>query len=321
MKLSVIIVSWNVKDILSDCLDSVLRSSVAFPYEIIVVDNASTDGTADYIKKKFPAVRIIENKENHGFARANNQGALPAGGEYLFFLNPDTVLFGDTLNNLVDFMDCNPDIALCGPRILNDDKTLQWSVRNFPSWRGAFYRYTILKYLGLFKSHFETWHHRKFDYSKQTDIQQLIGAALIVRKDAFAKVGGFDERFFMYYEEVDLCRRLKDNGFRIVYYPVARLIHLGGKSAEQIPARTRFMMLRSLLLYFRKNSSALSYMPLSMLFKMGVLSRQLYELTVFFVGFQMCRLSANSKRAAKCSIRYKSASDFLLKFYLKFLFC
>ena len=321
MKLSIIIVSWNVKDILSDCLDSVLRSSVAFPYEIIVVDNAGTDGTADHIKKKFPAVRLIENSKNQGFARANNQGASLADGQYLLFLNPDTILLDDTLNKLVDFMDCNPDIAMCGPRILNSDGTLQKSVRNFPSWRGAFYRYTILKYLGLFKSHFEKWHNRGFDYGKQEDVAQLIGAAMLIRRDVFEQTGCFDQRYFMYYEEVDLCRRLTDNGFRIVYYPRVEIVHLGGKSTGQVPAATRFMNLRSLLLYFRKYSSILSYAPLSILFKIGVLSRQLYELFVFFAGFQICRLTANSKRAAKCSIRYKSALDFLLKFYLKFLFC
>jgi GT2 family glycosyltransferase len=314
-----IIVSWNVKDILCECLDSIVRSSVAFLYEIIVVDNASSDGTAELVKKKFPTVRMIENRDNDGYARANNQGALSAHGQYLFFLNPDTILFEDTLTMMVGFMESNPDIALCGPRILNDDRTLQESVRNFPSWRGAFYRYTIFKYLGLFKSHFETWHNRGFDYDKQTDIEQLIGAAMLIKKETFEQVGRFDQRFFMYYEEVDLCRRLKDGGFRVVYYPVAQLVHLGGKSAKQIPAKTRFMMFQSLLLYFHKNMSGSSYMPLAILFKIGVLSRQLYELIVFFVAFVICRLSANSKRAAKCSVRYKSASDFLLKYYLKFL--
>jgi hypothetical protein len=321
MKLSIIIVSWNVKDILSDCLDSILRSASAFQYEIIVVDNAGTDGTADHIKKNFPAIRVIENSENRGFAAACNQGTSLAAGQYLFFLNPDTVLLDDTLNKLVDFMESNPDIALCGPRILNRDKTLQASVRNFPSWRGAFYRYTILKYLGLFKSHFEKWHNRGFDYDKQADIEQLIGAAMIIRKETFERVGRFDERYFMYYEEVDFCKRLKDRGLRVVYYPDSRLIHLGGKSAKQIPAKTRFMMFQSLLLYLRKHETKYSYALLSILFKIGLLSRQLYELIVFFIAFQMCRLSANTKRATKCSVRYKSASEFLLKYYLKFLFC
>jgi GT2 family glycosyltransferase len=320
MKLSIIIVSWNVKDIVCGCLDSIISHPAVFPYEIIVVDNASQDGTPECIRKKYPQIRRIENTENYGFARANNQGADMADGQYLFFLNPDTILFQDTLNKLIDFMDNNPDIAMSGPRILNDDNTLQESVRNFPSWRGAFYRFTILKYLGLFKSHFEKWHSRGFDYDKQAGIEQLIGAAMIIRKETFEQVGRFDERYFMYYEEVDLCKRLKDSGLRVIYYPGSQLIHLGGKSAKQIPAKTRFMMLRSLLLYFHKNSSTFSYMLLSILFKIGVLSRQIYELVIFFVGFQIYRLTANTQRAAKCFLRYKSASDFMLKYYLKFLF-
>jgi GT2 family glycosyltransferase len=321
MKLSIVIVSWNVKDILCDCLDSIVRSSTAFAYEIIIVDNASTDGTADHVRKKYPSICIIENSENQGFARASNQGALQAQGQYLFFLNPDTILFDDTLSRLVEFMESNPDIALCGPRIQNDDGTLQESVRNFPSWRGAFYRYTILKYLGLFKSHFQRWHNRGFDYNKQTDIDQLIGAAILIRKGIFEQIGGFDERYFVYYEEVDLCHRLKTGGYRMTYYPGVRMIHLGGKSTEQIPAKTRFMRLQSLLIYFRKNTQIGFYMPLSLIFKVGVLSRQIYEILVFFAGFQLYRFSANSKRADKCYLRYKSASDFLYRFYLRFLFC
>jgi GT2 family glycosyltransferase len=321
MKLSIIIVSWNVKDILSDCLDSIFRSAAAFQYEIIVVDNAGTDGTADHIKKNFPAIRVIENSENRGFAAACNQGTSLAAGQYLFFLNPDTVLLDDTLNKLVDFMESNPDIALCGPRILNQDNTLQASVRNFPSWRGAFYRYTIFKYLGLFKSHFEKWHNRGFDYDKQADIEQLIGAAILIRKDVYEQIGGFDERYFVYYEEVDLCRHLKDIGLRAVYYPGAQLIHLGDRSAGQIPPKIRFMRLRSLLLYFRKNTPLFFYIPLSLIFKVGVLSRQLYEIVIYFVCFQVCRLFANTKRADKCYLKYKAAWDFLRRFYLKFLFC
>lgn len=143
---------------------------------------------------------------------------------------------------------------------------------------------------------------------------------MLIRKDVFEKAGRFDERYFMYYEEVDLCRRLKTSGYRVVYYPESKLIHLGGKSAKQIPAKTRFMMLQSLLLYFRKNSSPFSYFVLSILFKIGILSRQLYELIVFFAAFLMYRMIAKTQQAIKCSIRYKAALDFLLKYYIPFLF-
>lgn len=321
MKLSIIIVAWNVRDVLSDCLNSITQSLAAFPYEIIVVDNASTDGTADHIKNKFPAVRLVENKANQGFAAANNQGAAIANGQYLLILNPDTILFDHTLSKMVDFMDSNPAIAMCGPHILNEDKSLQKSVRNFPSWRGAFYRYTVLKYMGLFKSHFTRWHNRQFDYDKQADVEQIIGAAMLIRKEIFEKIGRFDERFFMYYEEVDLCKRLKDCGFRVVYCPDIQLIHLGGKSAKQIPAKTRYMSLQSLLRYFKRHSSYFAYCVLSMLLKLGVLSRQLYEMIVFFVGFLFCRLFENRKKAADFELKYRAAAEFLSKYYLKFLFC
>jgi GT2 family glycosyltransferase len=286
-----------------------------------VVDNASADGTVELIKSSYPFVKLIKNTDNKGFASANNQGAAVSTGEYLLFLNPDTIVLPDSLNKLVEFLDDNPDVSMCGPRMLNEDKTLRASVRNFPSFRGVLYRYTILKYLGLFKSNFEKWHHRNFDYEKQSDIEQLVGAAMLIRKKVFEQIGGFDERFFMYYEEVDLCYRLKSKGHRIVYYPKSEIIHLGGKSTDQIPAKTRFIMLRSLLLYFRKHYSRISFAMLSLLFKLGVLSRQIYELLVYYIGYRVCRITNNNARAQKNYLRYKSAKDFLNSFYIKFLLC
>ncbi len=321
MKLSIIIVSWNVKAILSNCIESIIHSPPSFPYEIIVIDNASTDETVEFIESHYPFVKTAKNTENKGFASANNQGATISRGEYLFFLNPDTIILPDALDKLVCYLDYHSDVAMCGPLILNKDETLQTSVRNLPSFRGALYRYTILKYLGLFKSHFETWHNRNFDYTNEADVKQIIGAALLIRRSAFEKIGGFDERFFMYYEEVDLCRRLATDNARIVYFPQAKIIHLKGGSAKQIPARIRFMMLRSLLLYFQKHSASFAFIPFSIVFKCGVLSRQLYELVVFFCGYWFCRLTHNSTRANKNKIRYKTALNFIVNFYFKFLFC
>jgi hypothetical protein len=319
MKVSIVIVSWNVKSYLIDCIESILRYPAACTVEIIVVDNASTDGTAEAVREKFPSVCVIANAENTGFARANNQGAAAATGEYLFILNPDTLLPADTLDTLVAFMDRAPDIAMCGPRVLNDDRTIQRSVRGFPTWSAAFGRYTILKYLGLFKASLERWRCRRFDYNTQADVEQLIGAALLIRRTVFERLGGFDERFFMYYEEVDLCRRLKEQGLRVVYTPCAELIHLGGKSAKQIPAKKRFMTLESLLQYLEKHTSPGKSKMLSILFKAGVLFLQLYELTVFGVAHAFCRMTGSAARADKCAVRYKSAMEFLATYYLEFL--
>jgi len=321
MKLSIIIVSWNVKNELLNCIRSIENNRPKCRYEIIVVDNASNDGTAEFIESSYPFIKLIKNTDNKGFASANNQGAANCLGEYLLFLNPDTIVLPGSLNRLVEFLDGNPDVCMCGPRILNEDKTLRASIRNFPSFRGVLYRYTILKYLGLFKSNFEKWHNRDFDYEKQADIEQLVGAVMLIRKSVFEHIGCFDERFFMYYEEVDLCYRLKSKGHRTVYYPDSEIIHLGGKSTDQIPAKTRFIMLRSLLLYFRKHSPHISFVMLSLLFKVGVLSRQTYELLVYYIGYQVCRITNNSSRAQKNYLRYKSARDFLNSFYIEFLLC
>lgn len=319
MDVSIVIVSWNVKSYLIDCIASILRHPAACTSEIIVVDNASTDGTAAAVNEQFPSVRVMANAGNTGFARANNQGAAAAAGEYLFILNPDTLLLPDTLTALVAFMNRNPDIAMCGPRVLNDDRTIQRSVRGFPTWSAAFGRYTFLKYLGLFKGSLERWRCRRFDYAAQADVEQLIGAALLIRRTVFERLGGFDERFFMYYEEVDLCRRLNEQGLRVVYTPCAEMIHLGGKSAKQVPAKKRFMTLESLLLYLRKHTAPGRAKTLSILFKLGVLLLQVYELTVFWIAHAFCRMTGNAARASKCAVRYKAAGEFLATYYLKFL--
>lgn len=321
MKVSIIIVSWNTKKILADCLDSINKSSFSQPYEIIVVDNASSDETSDYIKNKYPSVRLISNTANKGFAFANNQGAEIAKGKYLFFLNPDTILFEDTLNNLIEFMDKNPDIAMCGPKILNDDLTIQKSVRNFPSWKAAFYRYTFLKYFGIFKSKFNHWHNRSFNYEIQSDVEQIIGAAILTKKNIFYNINCFDERFFMYYEEVDLCHRLVMSGNKIVYFPNSKLIHLGGKSAKQIPATTRFMTLKSLLIYLQKNTQFINYKILSLLFKFGVLIRQLSEFILNLILYYSLKLIFKKTTINKFKDKYRSSYDFLINYFLKFLLC
>lgn len=319
MKVSVVIVSWNVKTFLVDCIESIIKYPSLFDDEIIVVDNASTDGTVEAVIERFPEVRLIANTDNTGFAQANNQGAAVARGEYLFIVNPDTLLLPNTLNELVKFMDCNPDIAICGPHVLNEDRTTQRSVRGLPTWGMAFSRHTPLGTLGLFRKSLRTWRCRDFNYHQQADVEQLIGAALLVRRNIFERVCGFDERFFMYYEEVDLCKRIKEEGGRIVYNPSAELIHLGGQSSKQIQARKRFMMLNSLVLYLQKHTPGFQSRVLSGLFKAGVLLQYLFEWIGYYAGYRFSIMLNKNKRTSKCAVRYKAAHEFLSVYYLKFL--
>lgn len=181
MKLSVIIVSWNVKDDLLVCLRSLYENCPQTDFETIVVDNASTDGTIDAIKRQFPQVWLIVNKENRGFSAANNQGIKTTRGEYIILLNPDTIVHPQSLDDLVKILDQNPNVGACGPKLLNEDGTVQPSTRYFPTFRAALYANTIFKSLRVFRKDYQKWLMKEFNYSRQIDVEQISGVALMVR--------------------------------------------------------------------------------------------------------------------------------------------
>lgn len=319
LKVSIIIVSWNVREELSACIDSIIQHAEKTSYEIIVVDNASIDGTVTHLHNSYPGVKVIANELNVGFGRANNQGAVEASGEYYFILNPDTIVLPGTIDNLVDYMDSHAEVALCGPRVLNENGSVQSSVKNFPNWKGAFCRYTPLKYLGVFKSDLNNWRYRDFNYEKESDVEQLIGAALLIRKSVFQQLNGFDEQFFMYYEEVDLCCRITLMGLKNVFYPGAELIHLGGKSSNQVFAKKKSMMMQSLVLYLKKQTNSRLIVILLPLFKLGVLSLQVLEWIYYLVGYVFFTLLFYQKGVDKWKKKFKKTHAFLTKYSLDFL--
>ena len=279
--LSIIIVSWNVCDYLADCIESIVKNCRLLQYEIIVIDNASDDGTVDLIKNKYPGLVLIINDTNKGFAYANNQGIRQARGRYLLFLNPDTIIIKpDAVEKMLAFLEQNRDVGAVGPRLLNEDLTVQHSVRTFPTFRGALYRHTILRYFGLFKEHHEKWRMKDFKPARPTDVDQLMGAAILAEKDLALKVGGFDERFFMYYEEIDFCCRIKKAGYRIVFFPDVSIIHLGGKSTGQIPLRKKFMAIKSLLMFFGKHRNKSAVIGFAVFFLPLFIMREILELPV-----------------------------------------
>ena len=317
-KLSIIIVSWNVCTDVIQCVESIFKNPPSSFYEIILVDNASSDDTISCVRELFPEVIVIENMQNLGFATANNIGIQNAKGEYLFFLNPDTLALPGSFDKLITFMEVHPDVGLCGPQILNSDMTIQRSVRKFPTFKAIFYRFTILKYLGLFRKYFYQWTMRDFDHKKEIVAEQLIGAALITRTSLVRQLSGFDESFFMYYEEVDLCLRIKNAGFQIMFYPDPAIVHLGGRSAKQIPAKVKFMMLKSLVIFMNKHHGSLKGWLLIFLFKIGVFTRQFFEMMIYFIAsvFSLGR----PRLLKKNFLRSKSCFLFLIKHYIPFLF-
>jgi N-acetylglucosaminyl-diphospho-decaprenol L-rhamnosyltransferase len=271
--LSIITVSWNVRDLLRACQKSLTidnrPSTIADPssivyrlssVEIIVVDNASADGSAAMVAAEFPAVRLIANAENVGFTRGNNQGLAVARGRYVFFLNPDTEVVGDALVTMVTYLDAHPGIGALGPLLRYGDGSLQSSRRRFPTFATALFESTPL-----------AWHWpgnpwaRRYRMEDQgsgnreqgtgvggQDVDWVVGAALVVRREVLAQVGGFDEGYFMYSEELDLCRRIKEAGWQIVYLPTAQIIHHEGKSSEQVVAARHIRFQTSKVRYFRK---------------------------------------------------------------------
>lgn len=256
--ISVIVVTWNAKDYTLECLESLQRQSNGLTVEVIVVDNASGDGTPQAIAEKFPRVRLICNSENRGFARANNQGMEVSRGRYLYLINSDVVVPDDCLSLLLSYMEAHPDIGLLGPKMLTPAGEVGYSVMRFPTaWN------TLCCALGfdsLFKrsNSLGGFMMKGFPYDHTEDVEVLTGWFWVVRRSALEKVGGLDEQFFMYGEDIEWSHRFHNGGWRVVYYADAEALHYGGASSKNAPARFYVEMRRANLQYHRKYHGPLS---------------------------------------------------------------
>lgn len=237
MTLSIIIVSYNTKELLKKCL----RSLEKVKAEIIVVDNNSEDGSSDLIKKDFPEVKVISNKENFGFAKANNQALRQAQGEFILLLNSDTVVKPKALEELVEFAKQHPEAGVIGARLLNPDGSVQPSVFHLPTIKGAVLEYW-LKQKGTFEKYFPVDNDPR-------EVEAVVGAAMLIPKTVIEKVGLLDERYFMYFEDLDYCRRVKHTGFKVYYLPQAEIIHQHGASGKTIGNQTNRWLIESSKIY------------------------------------------------------------------------
>lgn len=307
MKLSIVIVSWNVREDLAKCLKSIEETLLPGETEVIVIDNSSSDGTAASVRKSFPDVNLIANKQNRGFAAANNQGIKISQGQYILLLNPDTIVQENSLATLVKFMDENKDVGICGPKLLNKDGTIQPSARSFPTFRGALYRHTAFRFVRLFRGEYKKWLMKDFNHTTLKDVDQVMGAALMVRRSAMEEAGAMDESFFMYYEEVDLCYRIKQTGQRVVFVPESVITHSGGKSAEQIPVEKRIMMLASLLKFFRKNRGKFPTMLFGCIFKPAVVLRDIINIISGTFMYVVSAVTFDGKRRKKSATQTKNS--------------
>lgn len=249
IELSIITVTYNNENTIDDYLESVLKTKEK-AYELIIIDNASPDGTVSKIPKH-PQIKLLVNKENLGFSKACNIGAKNARGEYLFFLNPDTKIFKNSIQNLLQYIKENPSVGLVAPKLINRSGHAQPSVKKLPTVLGVFKEY----YLNISNS-FDEYVP---DGSEPVEVECVYGAAFIIRKDIFDKLGGFDEKFFLYYEDLDLCRRLKNLNLKIIYYPKAKIEHEVGTSSKKLSVQTLPFGLRTLAHFFPNKNTGSNY--------------------------------------------------------------
>jgi len=251
--LSVIIVSWNTRQLLDDCLASIYKETKKISFEIFVVDNNSSDDSVKMIKEKYPKVKLIENKDNRGFAVANNQAIREAFGKYILILNPDTIILKNSLDKAVEIME-KSEAAILGAKTRNKDLSQQKTVRSDPTLATQLIFPTKMKKLFPRWRALKEYYQDDFDYEKPAFVQQIQGSFMLIKKEVLNKIGLFDEKFFIWFEEVDICSRARQAGYKILYSPDIKIIHYGGESFSQVPTmKKQRLYSNSLLYYFWKN--------------------------------------------------------------------
>lgn len=275
MKLSVIIVNYNVKYFIEVCLHSVFRAAVGMDAEVIVVDNNSKDGSCAMIRAKYPQVQLIENKENLGFSRANNQGVALAKGEYILFLNPDTVMPEDFLRRMIAYMDIHPEAGSIGPRLI--DGRGQYAPdgkKSFPSLSVAIFKTTGINKIFKNSPYFNKYYAVHVKENETAEVDILSGCCMMVRHSIIKAQGGaFDEAYFMYCEDFDLCYRIQKAGYKNIYYPEVSLIHYKGESTRKATISHVRIFNDALSVFVKKHYSKTNARLFIMLINVGIVLR------------------------------------------------
>jgi GT2 family glycosyltransferase len=282
VSLSICIVAYQARSYLEGCLESIEAHPPAGSYEVIVVDNGSTDGTAEMVRSSYPRVRLIENRLNAGYAAPMNQALRVASGDYLLMLNPDTLVHPAAFERLLAFMEAHPEAGICGPKVLNTDGTLQkpcrrgeptpWAVISyflklsalFP--RSKFFGGYLMNYLGEDEVH---------------TVAGVSGSCMLVRRQVIDRIGYLDEQFFAYQEDADICRRARQAGWEVYYVPEAQITHYGGEGGSRAqPYRSIYAWHRSYYLYYRKHLAANYFFLFNWLYYLAMLLKLVFSLGV-----------------------------------------
>jgi len=304
-EISVIIVSWNAREFLSDCLNSIRKSGGESVREVIVVDNGSSDASAEMVSEQFPEVTLERSKENLGFARGNNLGIQRATGEYLALINSDVVLHPGSLDQLASCLSRRHEVGLVAPRVLGADGRLQPTCRRLPSvWN------ITCEILALDRLPFPAFSGRcmrsiEHEQAGEQEVEVLSGCFWMARRSAVEKIGGLDERFFFYAEDVDWCKRFREGGWKVVYVPQAIATHFGGGSSANAPLRYSIELLRANLTYWKKHHGALGQAVFFFLSIVHHAARFLIRgVGVLFRGDPISQESAYKCKRSKACLRW-----------------
>lgn len=232
MDLSIVILNYKTCGLLRQCLRGIFRAEPKLNFEIIVVDNDSHDGTPTVIANEFPQVRCITSSKNIGFGAGNNLGIREARGRHILVLNSDVVIFPGNLEQLVSYLDAHPTVGLVGPKLVNPDRSTQHSCYRFPIWPIPIYRRTPVGRLPFAERALNEYLLRDWDHDSEREVDWLLGACLMMRAELVKKIGVFDERFFLYFEDVDLCRRAWEAGWQVMYNPQVAIVHYHHRQSD-----------------------------------------------------------------------------------------
>lgn len=310
---SIIIVAWNVRQLLCDCLKSVYDQTRDIDFEVIYVDNASEDGSVEMVSKEFPKVKIIENENNEGFIKANNQGIDIAQGRYILLLNSDIVVLDNAIAKTVKFADSHPEAAVFGCKVLNPDHSLQRTCFMYPSILNMFLKATYLYKIFPKSKFFGREHMTWWDFGEVREVETICGCFSLVRKKAIEQVGLMDERYFVYGDDPDWCYRFIEHGWKIMFTPEAQIIHYGGQTTSQKARAFRLQLEGSKLIFMKLHRNKLAFPLARFLIALFFLLRVPYWVA-------MAILNKNErKRSIQTAITYLIGGFYCLAYWKKLL--
>ena len=310
MKLSVVIVSYNVKYHLEQCIRSVKKASEGLDADIWVVDNASSDNTVGYLQANFPDVNFISNTENVGFSKANNQAIRKSKGEYVLLLNPDTIVAEDTLKGCVEFLDAHPQVGATGVRMLNPDGTFApESRRGLPTPFTSFCKMTGLSSLFPKSRIFGRYYMKYLDENKANPVEVLSGAFNMLRRKALDQIGLLDEDFFMYGEDIDLSYRMLIGGWQNYYLPY-NILHYKGESTEKSSFRYVHVFYNAMLIFFNKHFGK-KYLLVGYLIRLAVIFRAMMDMLIRLLNRILPKKKPKEIPYMRFDLRKTSVTDML----------